>query len=104
MSMLTPMQRSLSANPGIQYEKAPLNNSLNVMKSHKSSNLFGRKKTVSFNNNVSVVNVEKWKCYNIDVSESGGCIAWDAKKNEEKRRQEERKKKQNEDGCICVIF
>ena len=26
----------------------------------------------------------KWKEYNVDVSETGGCMAWDAKKYEEK--------------------
>ena len=77
------------------------------LKSHKSLNKLGRKKTVSFSTNISIINVDNWKSYNIDVSEVGGCMAWDAKKNEEKRKkheEEEKKKKLEEDGCQCIIY
>ena len=62
-----------------------------------------KRKTVSFNGGISVVNVEKWKKYNIDVSSSGGCMAWDLGKNEEKRQLMARSK---EGGCCggCNIF
>ena len=58
-----------------------------AMGRHQSLSKMGKKrKTVSFNGGVSIVNVEKWKKYNIDVSSSGGCLAWDSVKNEEKNK------------------
>ena len=81
------------------------NNFTNSFSNGKSLNTFGRKKTVSFSNKISIINVDNWKSYNIDVSEVGGCMAWDMKKNEEKRLEEERRKKKlEEDGCHCNIF
>ena len=76
-----------------------------AMSRHQSLSKMGKKrKTVSFNGGVSVVNVEKWKKYNIDVSSSGGCMAWDYAKNEEKRKLMEERKAAG--GCCggCNIF
>ena len=86
-----------------------LRNSLQEEKklsNHKSLNKFGRKKTVSFSTNISIINVENWKNYNTDVSEKG-CWDWDLKKNEEKRLKEEeerKKRKEEKDGCQCAIW
>ena len=109
MSSFQPIQRRLtepiSLNNNISLGN-PLDNTQKLT-SHKSLNKFGRKKTVSFSTNISIINVDNWKSYNIDVSEVGGCMAWDAKKNEEKRKkkeEEERKKKLEEDGCQCIIY
>ena len=106
MSSSPPTQRSLSSTQPISVNNNILGNSLenNKLASHKSLNKFGRKKTVSFSTNISIINVDNWKSYNIDVSESGGCMAWDMKKNEEKRREKEKKKKLKEDGCQCIIY
>ena len=101
MSTLEQIQRSYSTpinivnNLGVENEKK--------ISRQKSLNKFGRKKTVSFSNNISIINVDSWKSYNIDVSESGGCMAWDIKKNEEKRMEEEKKRKKLEEGC-CIIL
>ena len=109
MSSFQPIQKALtqpiSFNNNISLRNTLENNK--TLTSHKSLNKLGRKKTVSFSTNISIINVDNWKSYNIDVSEVGGCIAWDAKKNEEKRRkqeEEERKKKLEEDGCQCIIY
>ena len=106
MSNLTPMQRSLSFNPTIQNNKNDESiRNLNNLKSHKSLNKLGKKKTVSFSTGISIINVDNWKRYNIDVSASGGCLAWDNNKNKEKReKEEEKKKKEKEDGCVCIIY
>ena len=103
MSTEKPIQRSLSCIQPIQLNNKPSFLKESGLKSHKSLNKLGRKKTVSFSNSVSIINVDCWKKYNIDVSESGGCFAWDYKKNKEKE-EEEKKKKEKEDGCICIIF
>ena len=36
-----------------------------------------RKKKVTIKKDIDVVNIEAWKKFNIDVSESGGCPEWD---------------------------
>ena len=36
-----------------------------------------RKKKVTIKKDIDVVNIETWKKFNIDVSESGGCPEWD---------------------------
>ncbi len=77
----------------------------NKLSRHCSLNKLGRKKTVSFSANINIINVDSWKRYNIDVSETGGCLAWDMKKNEERRKEEEKKKKKEEkDGCQCIVY
>ncbi len=99
------IQRSLSFNQPMSY-----NNKNNIfieetpLKSHKSLNRLGRKKTVSFSENIDIINVDNWKCYNIDVSETNGCFSWDKSKNEIKRKEVEKKNKKKEDGCICIIY
>ena len=103
MSSEKPIQRSLSCIQPIQFNNQPSLLKESGLKSHKSLNKLGRKKTVSFSNSVSIINVDCWKKYNIDVSESGGCFAWDCNKNKEKE-EEEKKKKEKEDGCVCIIF
>ena len=107
MSNLTPMQRSLSCTQPIQFN----NNNKNLsftnesgLNRRKSLNKLGRKKTVSFSNSISIINVDSWKRYNIDVSESGGCLAWDYNKNKQKEEEEKKRRKQNEDGCVCIIY
>ena len=107
MSEFTLLQRSQSLNVPSFNNNNNLRFSLGNEKkllSHKSLNKLGRKKTVSFSNSISIVNVDNWKSYNIDVSESGGCMAWDQKKNEQKRLEEERRKKQVEEGCQCILI
>ena len=108
MSDLTLIQRSLSCNQPIQNNNIKQNLSLansTTLKSHRSLKKLGRKKTVSFSTGISIIDVDCWKRYNIDVSESGGCLAWDNKKNQEKREREEaKKKKEKEDGCVGIIF
>ncbi len=108
MSDMTSIQRSLSCSQPIQVNGINKNLSLiseSGLKSHKSCNKLGRKKTVSFSNGVSIINVDSWKKYNIDVSESGGCLAWDYNKIKEKEKEnEEQKKKQKEEGCVCIIY
>ena len=102
MSTLEQIQRSLSTpinivnNLGVENEKK--------ISRKKSLNKLGRKKTVSFSNNISIINVDSWKNYNIDVSESGGCMAWDIRKNEEKRAEEEKKRKKLEEEGCCIIL
>ena len=91
--MSTTIQRSISL-------MEPLSNNNEKRKSLKS---FGRKKTVSFSTGISIIDVEKWKKYNCDVSAVGGCSSWDIKKNEEQRKIIEKKEKE-EDGCVCIIF
>ena len=107
MSSSVILQRSQSFSQPMNYNNC-LRNSLgndNMLTKRKSLNKFGRKKTVSFSTGISIVEVEKWKKYNVDVSETGGCMAWDAKKNEERRKAEEAKKrKKEEDGCQCIIY
>ena len=36
-----------------------------------------KKKKVTIKNDIDIVNIEAWKKFNIDVSESGGCPEWD---------------------------
>ena len=107
MSDLTLIQRSLSCTQPIQNNNIKQNFSLSnptTLKSHRSLKKLGRKKTVSFSTGISIIDVDCWKKYNVDVSESG-CLAWDNKKNQEKREKEEaKKKKEKEDGCACIIF
>ena len=106
MSNMTPIQRSFSYNP-IQFNNNQSSSTTNTstLKSHKSLNKLGRKKTVSFSNSISIINVDCWKKYNIDVSESGGCLAWGNNKRKEEREKEmARKKKEKEDGCTCTMF
>ena len=108
MSDLTLIQRSLSCNQPIQNNNIKQNLSLansTTLKSHKSLKKLGRKKTVSFSTGISIIDVEKWKNYNVDVSAVGGSSSFDIKKNEEKKEIEEpKKKKEKEDGCVCIIF
>ena len=108
MSSSTIIQRSQSFSQPINYNNC-LKDSLgndNMLERRKSLNKLGRKKTVSFSTGISIVEVEKWKEYNVDVSETGGCMAWDAKKYEERRKakEEQNKKKKEEDGCQCIIY
>ena len=108
MSNFTQMQRSLSCTQPIQFNNND-NKSLSFtnesgLNRRKSLNKLGRKKTVSFSNSISIINVDSWKRYNIDVSESGGCLAWDYNKNKQKEEEEKKRRKQNEDGCVCVIY
>ena len=102
MSTLTPMQRSLSCCQPIQF-----NNKKNLsltnetgLKSHKSLNKSIKKEDNDYEKCLSVIA----GLYNIDVSESGGCLAWDYNKNKQKEEEEKKKKKKNEDGCICIIY
>ena len=110
MSSFTTIQRSQSFSQPIVFNNNCLKNSLgdeNMLNRRKSLNKLGRKKTVSFSTGISIVEVEKWKKYNVDVSEVGGCMPWDAKKNEERRKkaeEEERQRKKNEDGCQCIMY
>ena len=69
-------------------------------------NKLGKKKTVSFSTGVSIIDVEKWKHYNADVSKEGGCSTWDIRKNEEryKKKEEEERRKKTENGCVCLVF
>ena len=69
---------------------------------HKSLKPLTKKKTVSFSTGISIIDVEKWKKYNVDVSTVGGCSSWDIKKNEEKYQEE--RKREKEDGCVCIIL
>ena len=109
-SSFSVIQRSQSFSQPISFNNNCLKNSLgneNMLNRRKSLNKLGRKKTVSFSTGISIVEVEKWKKYNVDVSEVGGCMAWDAKKNEERRRkkeEEERQRKKQEDGCECIVY
>ncbi len=100
MSILTPIHRSLTQTSD-KLNNIGLENGQKLTK-RKSSNKLGRKKSVSFSTNISIIKVDCWKKYNADVSESG-CLAWDIKKNEEKRREEEKRKKKEEEGC-CIIY
>ena len=109
MASFVPRKTSYSSTEQSSYIN-DFRNSLQEEKklaNHKSLNKFGRKKTVSFSTNISIINVENWKKFNIDVSEKG-CWDWDIKKNEEKRRKEEeeerRKRKEEKDGCQCTIW
>ena len=106
MSLL-PFHKSLSSTqPTIADNslKNILQDEKNLNK-HCSLNKLGRKKTVSFSTNINIINVDNWKSYNIDVSETGGCLAWDMKKNEERRKEEQKKKKkEEEDGCVCIVY
>ena len=36
-----------------------------------------KKKKVTIKNDIDIINIEAWKKFNIDVSESGGCLEWD---------------------------
>ena len=36
-----------------------------------------KKKKVTIKKDIDVINIEAWKKFNIDVSESGGCPEWD---------------------------
>ena len=36
-----------------------------------------RKKKVTIKKDIDVINIEAWKKFNIDVSQSGGCPEWD---------------------------
>ena len=36
-----------------------------------------KKKKVTIKNDIDIINIEAWKKFNIDVSESGGCPEWD---------------------------
>ena len=107
MASFLPMKKSYSSTEQSSYNN--IRNSLKEEKklaNHKSLNKLGRKKTVSFSTNISIINVENWKKFNIDVSEKG-CWDWDIKKNEEKKRKEEeerRKRKEEKDGCQCTIW
>ena len=106
MSNMTQIQRSFSCNP-IQFNNNQSSSTANssTIKKHKSMNKLGRKKTVSFSNSISIINVDCWKRYYIDVSESGGCMAWDNnKKRQEREKEMEKKKREKEDGCACIMF
>ena len=74
-----------------------------ILNNDKPLKKFGRKKTVSFSKGISIIDVEKWKKYNVDVSAVGGCSSWDIKKNEEKYNKQQAKRFQ-EEGCVCIIF
>ncbi len=106
MSSFTQMQKSLSSTQPFSVNNSVRNSLQNEKKlvSHKSLNKLGRKKTVSFSTNISIIKVDNWKSYNVDVSEVGGCMAWDMKKNEERRKELERQKKKEEEGCECIIW
>ena len=42
------------------------------------------KKKVTIKNEIDIIDIEVWKQYNIDVSETGGCSEWDKnKKNDD---------------------
>jgi hypothetical protein len=42
------------------------------------------KKKVTIKNEIDIIDIEVWKKYNIDVSETGGCSEWDKnKKNDD---------------------
>lgn len=57
------------------------------------------KKSVSFNDNISVTDVENWKKYNVDVS---GSI--ELAKLRQKIKEFKAKKAKEQNNCCCVIF
>ena len=101
MYEFNPIHRSLTQK-STNLNNLGLDNGQTILK-RKSSGRLGRKKSVSFSTNVSIIKVDSWKKYNVDVSESGGCSSWDIRKNEEKRKEEEKRKKKEEEGC-CIIY
>ena len=58
----------------------------------------GKKKSVSFSNNIQVTEVENWKKYNTDVSQENEYI----KLKREVEKYKALQKKENE--CCCNIF
>ena len=47
---------------------------------NNKSNLNKKKKKVTIKEDVDIINIETWKKFNMDVSQSGGCPEWDKKK------------------------
>ena len=74
-----------------------------IISSSNSLKKLLKKKSVSFSTGISIIDVEKWKHYNVDVSAVGGCSSWDIKKNEEKYNNQH-SKRNKEEGCVCIIF
>ena len=74
-----------------------------IINNDKPLKKFGRKKTVSFSTGISIIDVEKWKKYNVDVSAVGGCSSWDIQKNEDLYK-EQQSKRNKEEGCVCIII
>ena len=96
--MSTPLNRCNSLNEPLS------KGNQQIINNDKSLKKFGRKKTVSFSTGISIIDVEKWKKYNVDVSTSGGCSSWDIKKNEEIYNKQQEKGYKNEEGCVCIII
>ena len=61
----------------------------------------GLKKSVSFNNKISITKVENWKKYNKDVSEETEYFKLKKQIKEFKEQQEKKLKEQNK--CCCII-
>ena len=67
------------------YTLKDIDNILSLSSIHPSKNkickntkpIVKRKKKVTIKKNIDVINIEAWKKFNIDVSESGGCPEWD---------------------------
>ena len=56
------------------------------------------KKKVTIKSEIDIIDIEVWKQYNIDVSETGGCSEWDKNK---KKDDEDIYDFENE---VCEIF
>ena len=62
----------------------------------------GLRKSVSFNNNISITRVESWKKYNKDVSEETELFKLKQQIKEFKAQKAKKLKEQNE--CCCILF
>ena len=76
-----------------------LNDDLPKLGRKKSS---GIKKSVSFNNNITITKVENWKKYNKDMS--GETEFFKLKKQVEEYKALKAKKLKEQDKCCCIIF
>ena len=96
---------TLTGNTTLQSNIIPNNNvkkeedDLPRLGRRKSS---GIRKSVSFNNNISVTKVENWKKYNKDVSEETEFFKLKKQIQEFKAQQAKKLKEQND--CCCIIF
>ena len=61
----------------------------------------GLKKSVSFNNKISITKVENWKKYNKDVSEETEYFK--LKKQIKEFKEQQAKKIKEQDKCCCII-
>ena len=65
---MTNSENNLNLSPILTSEKS-------LVKDKKSD--LKRKKKVTIKKDIVVINIEVWKKFNIDVSETGGCPEWD---------------------------